>query len=380
MTRNHKTPAWARARTKTVKVGGLYLGGGNPVSIQSMTNTDTANLKATLAQVKRLEKAGCQIVRLAVPDLAAARAIKTIKKRCAIPLVADIHFDYRLALESLESGVDKLRINPGNIGSKDKIRQVVKATAGRGVPIRIGVNAGSLERDILAKHGRPTAGGLVESALRHVRILEDLDFTDIVISLKGSEVPMTIEACRLMSRKCKYPLHLGITEAGTAYAGAIRSAVGIGALLAQGIGDTIRVSLSGDPVKEVEAARIILQSLDLGNFGPIVLACPTCGRAKIDVERIANQVEKGIKNVKTTLKIAVMGCAVNGPGEARQADIGIAGGHQGRGLLFKNGKVTEMVDEKRMVQRLLAEIEKMSGKLKPADKGGSWPRVKKYSS
>jgi len=330
------------------------------MAIQSMTNTDTADAVSTLAQIKKLEKAGCQIVRLAVPDQAAARSLKQIRQGTKMPLVADIHFDHRLALLALEAGVDKLRINPGNIGSKDKIKQVVKAAAQRGVPIRIGVNAGSLEKDILSRHGRPTARGLVESALRHVKILEDLGFTDIVISLKGSEVPMTIEAYRLMSRRSGYPLHLGITEAGTAYAGAIRSAVGIGALLAQGIGDTIRVSLSGDPVKEVEAARIILQSLDLGSFGPVVLACPTCGRAKIDVAGIAGQVERSVRNIKVPLKIAVMGCAVNGPGEARQADIGIAGGHQGRGLLFKKGKVVEMVDEKNMVERLLAEIYKMS--------------------
>ncbi|MBI4727488.1 flavodoxin-dependent (E)-4-hydroxy-3-methylbut-2-enyl-diphosphate synthase [candidate division TA06 bacterium] len=362
MSKNINDPTSPRAKTKTVKIGGFYIGGENPVSIQSMTNTDTADPKATLAQIKKLENAGCQIVRLAVPDQAAARALKLIRQGTKMPLVADIHFDHRLALMALEAGVDKLRINPGNIGSQDKIKQVVRAAAQRGVPIRIGVNAGSLEKDILARHGRLTALGLVESALRHVRILEDLGFTDIVISLKGSEVPMTIEAYRIMSRRSKYPLHLGITEAGTAYAGAIRSAVGIGSLLAQGIGDTVRVSLSGDPVKEVEAARIILQSLDLGSFGPVVLACPTCGRAKIDVERIASQVEKRIRNIKAPLKIAVMGCAVNGPGEARQADIGIAGGHRGRGLLFKKGKAVEMVDEKMMVVRLLAEINKMSQK------------------
>ena len=349
-----------RAGTRSVKVGGLHIGGGNPIPIQSMTNTDTADPRSTLAQIKRLEKAGCQIIRLAVPDQQAARALKQIRRRTGMPLVADIHFDHRLALLALEAGVDKLRINPGNIGSKDKIKQVVKAAAQRGVPIRIGVNAGSLEKDILARHGHPTAAGMVESALRHVSILEDMGFEDIVISLKGSEVPMTIEAYRQMSRRSKYPLHIGITEAGTAYAGAIRSAVGIGALLSQGIGDTIRVSLSGDPLKEVVAARIILQSLDLGSFGPVVLACPTCGRARIDVAGIAGQVEKMVKNVRTPLKIAVMGCAVNGPGEARQADIGIAGGNKGRGLLFKKGNVVEMVDEKMMVQRLLAEIGKMS--------------------
>jgi (E)-4-hydroxy-3-methylbut-2-enyl-diphosphate synthase len=360
MSKNLKHKPLTRDKTKPIEIGGLYIGGGNPVAIQSMTNTDTADPKATLAQIKRLEMAGCHIIRLAVPDRAAARALRQIRQGTKLPLVADIHFDHRLALLALEAGVDKLRINPGNIGSKDKIKQVVRAAAQRGVPIRIGVNAGSLEKDILARHGRPTALGLVESALRHIRILEDLNFTDIVISLKGSEVPVTIEAYILMSRISKYPLHLGITEAGTAYNGAIRSAVGIGALLARGIGDTIRVSLSGDPVKEVEAARIILQSLDLGAFGPVVLACPTCGRAKIDVERIASRVENGIKNIKAPLKVAVMGCAVNGPGEARQADLGIAGGGNGKGLLFKKGKAAEVVDEKMMVERLLAEIHKMS--------------------
>ncbi|MDO9391145.1 MAG: flavodoxin-dependent (E)-4-hydroxy-3-methylbut-2-enyl-diphosphate synthase [bacterium] len=362
MSKNPINRHWPRARTKTVKIGGISIGGTNQVAIQSMTTTGTADHKSTLAQIKRLEKAGCQIIRLAVPDQEAARALKQIRQGTKLPLVADIHFDHRLALLALEAGVDKLRINPGNIGSRDKIKQVVRAAARRGVPIRIGVNAGSLEKDILARHGRPTAAGLVESALRHILILEDLDFTDIVISLKGSEVPMTIEAYRIMSRRSKYPLHLGITEAGTAYAGAIRSAVGIGSLLSQGIGDTIRVSLSGDPVKEVEAARIILQSLDLGSFGPVVLACPTCGRARIDVARIAGQVERKIKNIITPLKIAVMGCAVNGPGEARQADLGIAGGSNGKGLLFKKGKVVETVAENMMIERLLAEIGKMSPK------------------
>ncbi|MDO9693946.1 MAG: flavodoxin-dependent (E)-4-hydroxy-3-methylbut-2-enyl-diphosphate synthase [Candidatus Latescibacteria bacterium] len=350
----------ARSRTKAVRIGAISIGGHNPIAIQSMTNTDTSDPGSTLAQIKKLEKAGCQIVRLAVPDQAAARALKQVRQATKLPLVADIHFDHRLALLALEAGVDKLRINPGNIGSRDKIRQVVRAALQRGVPIRIGVNAGSLEKDILARHGRPTAAGLVESALRHVAILEDLGFADIVISLKGSEVPMTMEAYRIMSQRSKYPLHLGITEAGTVYAGAIRSAVGIGSLLSQGIGDTIRVSLSGDPVKEVEAARIILQSLDLGSFGPVVLACPTCGRARIDVAGIAGRVERRIRGIKTPLKIAVMGCAVNGPGEARQADLGIAGGSNGKGLLFKKGKIVEMVDEKMMVERLLAEIGKIS--------------------
>ncbi|MDQ7798670.1 MAG: flavodoxin-dependent (E)-4-hydroxy-3-methylbut-2-enyl-diphosphate synthase [Candidatus Edwardsbacteria bacterium] len=349
---------YPRRRSQPVKVGNLAIGGNAPVSIQSMTNTDPCDVKATLAQIKKLEKAGCQIVRLAVPDKKSATALVRIRQGTKMPLVADIHFDHRLALIALDAGVDKLRINPGNIGSKDKIRQVVKAAAGKKVPIRIGVNAGSLEKDILARDGHPTARGMVDSALRHARILEDLGFDDIVISLKGSDVPMTIEAYRKISPMVPYPLHLGITEAGTPAAGAIRSAVGMGTILAEGIGDTIRVSLSGDPVKEIPVAREIVQSLGLGTFGPVVHACPTCGRCKIDVAGIAAQVERRIAGIKKPLKIAVMGCAVNGPGEAREADLGIAGG-DGLGLLFQKGKIISKVKEKDMVSQLVTLAKKM---------------------
>ena len=331
------------------------MGGGHPVAIQSMTTTNTRDVRATVAQIKRLERAGCEIVRVAVPDREAAVALKAIRSKISLPLVADIHFDHRLALLALDAGVDKLRINPGNIGTLDNVRKVVKAAKARKVPIRIGVNAGSLEKDILTKHGHPTAAAMVASVLRHVGILKKLDFTDIVISLKGSDVPMTISACRMMSEKTDHPLHLGITEAGTAYAGAIRSAVGIGTLLADGIGDTLRVSLCGDPVKEIEAAKIILQSLGLRTFGPVVIACPTCGRCQIDVEKIARRVEAVVKHLKTPLKIAVMGCAVNGPGEAREADIGICGG-KGRGAVIRKGKVVATVREQDLVSALLREI------------------------
>ncbi|MCU0605848.1 MAG: flavodoxin-dependent (E)-4-hydroxy-3-methylbut-2-enyl-diphosphate synthase [Candidatus Edwardsbacteria bacterium] len=344
-----------RRRTRMVRVGGVALGGGRPVAIQSMTNTDTRDVRSTVAQIRRLAKAGCEIVRLAVPDAAAAAALAGIRRRTDLPLVADIHFDHRLALAALDAGVDKLRINPGNIGPAENVWKVVKAAKARNVPIRIGVNAGSLERDILRKHGHPTAAGMVESALRHVRLLERAGFGDIVLSLKGSDVPMTIAAYRLAARACRYPLHLGITEAGTAFAGAVRSAVGIGALLAEGIGDTIRVSLCGDPVKEIAAARLILQSLDLRVFGPTVIACPTCGRCQIDVERIARRVEAAVRGMTRPLRIAVMGCAVNGPGEARQADVGICGG-QGRGAVIRKGKVVATVRERDLVPALLREI------------------------
>lgn len=328
------------------------------MSIQSMTNTDPCDVAATLIQIKKLERAGCQIVRMAVPDKKAATALARIRQGTKIPLVADIHFDHRLALMALDAGVDKLRINPGNIGSSSKVREVVKAAKIKKVSIRIGVNAGSLEKDILARDGHPTAQGMVESALCHVQMLEDLGFDDIVISLKGSDVPMTIEAYRKISKMVQHPLHLGITEAGTPAAGAVRSAVGIGTLLAEGIGDTVRVSLSGDPVKEIPVAREILQSLGLGAFGPTVHACPTCGRCKIDVAKIAGQVEKEIAGIKKPLKIAVMGCVVNGPGEAREADLGIAGG-DGLGLLFQKGRIVAKVKEKDMVVKLVSLAKKM---------------------
>jgi (E)-4-hydroxy-3-methylbut-2-enyl-diphosphate synthase len=349
---------YPRRKTKAVKVGKIVIGGNALVSIQSMTNTDTCDVRATLAQIKKLEQAGCQIVRLAVPNEKAAAALAKIRQGTKASLVADIHFDHRLALMALDAGIDKLRINPGNIGAKDKIKQVVKAADKRKVPIRIGVNAGSLEKDILVKFGHPTANGMVVSALRHVKILEDMGFYNMVISLKGSNVSMTIEAYRKISKMVNYPLHLGITEAGTSVAGAIRSAVGIGTLLAEGIGDTMRVSLSGDPLNEVPVAKEILQSLDMGKFGPMVHACPTCGRCKIDVAKIAGQVESKITGIKKPLNIAVMGCMVNGPGEAREADLGIAGGN-GVGLLFKKGKIIGRVKEKDMVAQLISQIKKI---------------------
>ncbi len=356
MSRNDGT---VRRRSATVRIGSVTIGGGRPVAIQSMASTDTRDVRATLAQIRRLQRAGCEIVRLAVPDRAAAAALKQIRAGTAVPLVADIHFDHRLALAALDAGVDKLRINPGNIGPIENVREVVKAAKVRKVPIRIGVNAGSLERDILRKHGRPTAAGMVESALRHARMLERLDFRGIVLSLKGSDVPMTIAACRLIAGKVPYPLHLGVTEAGTAFAGAVRSAVGIGTLLAEGIGDTIRVSLCGDPVREMEAAKLILQSLGLRSFGPTVIACPTCGRCSIDVEKIARRVEAAVKGIGRPLKIAVMGCAVNGPGEAREADVGICGG-RGRGALIRRGRVVATVRERELVPALLREIAALS--------------------
>ncbi len=353
-----------RRRTRQVAVGPVKIGGGAPVSIQSMANTDTRDVRATVSQIRRLAAAGCEIVRLAVPDMEAARALRLIRGLTIMPLVADIHFDHRLALAALKAGADKLRINPGNIGSQTKIREIVKAAKGRGVPIRIGVNAGSLEKDILSRHGRPTARGMVESALRHVGLLEKLGFEDIVVSLKGSDVSMTIQACRLFSSKSDYPLHLGITEAGTAFAGAVRSAVGMGTLLAEGIGDTIRVSLAGDPAEEVRTAKIILQALGLRRFGPTVIACPTCGRCRIDVAGIADRVERGLSRLGAPLTVAVMGCAVNGPGEAREADLGIAGGNR-EGLLFMKGRIVCRVPEREMAERLLKEAFRLAGNAGP---------------
>jgi len=347
-----------RKYTKAVKVGNIQIGGNAPVSIQSMTNTDTRNIEATVAQIMQLEQAGCDIVRMAIPDMEAAYAVSEIKKRTHIPLVADIHFDYRLAVECIKRGIDKVRINPGNIGSSERVRDVVKAAKERGIPIRIGVNSGSVEKELLEKYGGPTPEAMVESALKHVRILEENSFDDIVISLKASNVPMTIAAYRIMSQTVGYPLHLGVTEAGTIWSGTIKSAVGIGSLLADGIGDTIRVSLTGDPVEEVKVAMQILKSLDLRKGGLELISCPTCGRTQIDLIRIANEVEKRLQNVEKNIKVAVMGCAVNGPGEAREADIGIAGGN-GFGLIFKKGEIIKKVPEDKLVEELLKEIEQM---------------------
>ena len=344
-----------RRKTKKVWVGKVAIGGGAPISVQSMTKTDTRDVSSTIRQIKKLEKAGCEIIRVAVPDMESTNALPQIKKNINIPLVADIHFDYRLALKAIESGVDKLRINPGNIGAKWKVEQIVKAAEERKIPIRIGVNAGSVPRDLLAKYKKASPQALVEAAIRQIRILEDIDFNDIVISVKAFDVPTTIQAYELISQKVDYPLHLGITEAGLPQAGSIRSALGIGLLLAQGIGDTIRVSLTGDPVEEVRVGYEILKSLNLREYGPTIISCPTCGRCEIDLIPMVKGVEKGMKNIKVPITVAVMGCVVNGPGEARYADVGIAGG-KGYGLLFRKGKIIGKVKEKDLVKALLNEV------------------------
>lgn len=347
-----------RKLTRKVKVGNKFVGGDSPVTIQSMTNTDTRDAKKTLEQINELYKAGCEIIRCAVPDMAAAEGLKEICANSPIPVVADIHFDYKLALEAVKNGVSAIRINPGNIGSDERVRLVVEACKEKGLPIRIGVNSGSLEKDILRRDGKPTAKGLVESALRHVRILEELDFHDIVISIKSSNVKMMIDSYRLMSESCNYPLHLGVTESGTTFRGTIKSSIGIGTLLAEGIGDTIRVSLTSDPVEEIKVAKEMLIALELRASGMQFISCPTCGRTEINLIKIAEEVEKTLENSDKNLKIAVMGCIVNGPGEAREADIGIAGGN-GEGIIFKKGKVIRKVKEEELVRALLEEIESL---------------------
>lgn len=350
----------SRQRTRRIHIGNVPVGGGAPIPVQSMTNTDTRDAGATIRQIQDLALAGCEIIRVAVPDGIAADSLKEITRQSPIPVIADIHFDYRLALKSIANGVHGLRLNPGNIGGADKIREVVKAAGEKRIPIRIGVNAGSLDRDILNRYGKVTARGLVESALQHVRLLEELNFFDIKISLKAFDIPLMVEAYRLISRKVDYPLHIGVTEAGTPWVGTIRSAVGIGALLTMGIGDTLRVSLTGDPVQEVRVGFEILKSLDLRQRGPVIVSCPTCGRTEIELIRIAEEVEARIRDIRVPLKVAVMGCVVNGPGEAREADIGIAGG-KGTGLLFKKGQVVRKLAEKDLVEELVKEIELMCG-------------------
>ena len=347
----------ARRFTRKVRVGTVEIGGDAPVAVQSMTNTSTADAAATVDQIKRLEAAGCDIVRVAVPDQKAAQAIKEIKASISIPLVADIHFDHKLALAALESGADKLRINPGNIGSREKVEAVAKAAKERGVPIRVGVNAGSIDR---SKYGVPTAQALVDSALDEVRILERLQFHNIAISLKAFDVPTTIEACCAIATMMPYPLHVGITEASTPRAGSIRSAVGIGALLYMGIGDTIRVSLTAEPCEEVVAGYDILKSLNLRQRGPTLVSCPTCGRTEIDLIRLVEKVEAYLAKVERPLKVAVMGCVVNGPGEAREADVGIAAG-KGRGVVFRQGKIVRTVPEQQLFQALTEEMEALCG-------------------
>jgi (E)-4-hydroxy-3-methylbut-2-enyl-diphosphate synthase len=349
-----------RKVTRQINIGNIPIGGGAPVSVQSMTNTDTRDVAATAAQIQRLAEAGCEIIRVAVPDSTAADALKRIKELSPIPVIADIHFDYRLALQAIENGIDALRLNPGNIGDADKVREVVKAAKERNIPIRIGVNAGSLDKIILEKYQGVTAEGLVESAIQHIGILEELDFFDIKVSLKAFEIPLLMEAYRLVAERVDYPLHIGVTESGTPWAGTIRSAVGIGALLSQGIGDTLRVSLTGDPVKEVRVGFEILKAIGLREKGPVIVSCPTCGRTEIELIRIAEEVEARIQHITKPIKVAIMGCVVNGPGEAREADVGIAGG-KGVGLLFRKGQVIRKVPEADMVEELLKEIEDILG-------------------
>lgn len=344
--------------TKKINIGGTFVGGGAPVSIQSMTNVKTRDIEKTAEQINELSANGCEIIRVAVPDMDSAMAIDKIKERISIPLVADIHFDYKLALECIKRGADKIRINPGNIGSKERVLKVAEAAGKKGIPIRIGVNGGSLEPHILKKYGRPTPEGMVESALYHIKLLEDCGFYDIAVSLKASDVKTTVEAYRLMSKKSDYPLHLGVTEAGTAWGGTIRSAMGIGALLLDGIGDTIRVSLTADPIEEVIAAKEILRSAGLRENGVRVVSCPTCARCQINMIPIAEKVTKAVEKFKKPMKVAVMGCAVNGPGEAKDADIGVAGGN-GCGLIFKKGEILRRVPEDRIFTELMLEIEKM---------------------
>ncbi len=342
--------------TKQINVGGVLVGGGAPIAVQSMTNTDTRDAAATLAQIRALAAAGCDIVRCAVPDLEAAHALGEICEKSPIPVVADIHFDYKLALESLAAGVHKVRINPGNIGADDRVKAVANEAARRGVPIRIGVNSGSVEREILAKFGGPTPEAMVESALYHASLLNRFDFDDICISIKSSSVPYTMQAYQMMHEKTNYPLHLGVTEAGTEYMGTIKSAAGIGGLLALGIGDTIRVSLTDDPVKEIGAALAILKAVGLNDDGINVVSCPTCGRTRIDLIGIAKEVEQRCLSIRgKKMKVAVMGCAVNGPGEAREADLGIAGG-DGVGLIFRKGEIIKKVPQTELVDALMAEI------------------------
>ncbi|MBQ3988219.1 MAG: flavodoxin-dependent (E)-4-hydroxy-3-methylbut-2-enyl-diphosphate synthase [Ruminococcus sp.] len=341
-----------------VKAGNVLIGGGAPVSVQSMLNVPSTDIEGSVAQAKRLEQAGCQIIRAAIPDMDAVRLIPALKEAVSVPIVADIHFNYKLALEACAAGVDKIRINPGNIGSDDRVKAVADACKSRGIPIRIGVNSGSLEKEILAKYGHPTPQALCDSALYHASLLEKFDFYDIVLSMKSSTVSTMIQAYELAAAQCDYPLHLGVTEAGTERMGVIKSAAGLGALLTKGIGDTIRVSLTADPVREVYAADDILRALDLKEGGVQFVSCPTCGRTRIDLVKIANEVEDRLRGCTKNIKVAVMGCVVNGPGEAREADIGIAGG-DGCGLVFKKGEVIAKVDESRLVDALMEEIEKL---------------------
>ncbi|MEG0306874.1 MAG: flavodoxin-dependent (E)-4-hydroxy-3-methylbut-2-enyl-diphosphate synthase [Clostridium sp.] len=347
-----------RRETKKIKVGNIYIGGDSNISVQSMTNTDTRDVVATVNQIKELERCGCDIVRCAVPDMEAAEAIKHIVKQINIPLVADIHFDYKLALKSMENGISKLRINPGNIGDISRVEMVAKMAKEKKIPIRIGVNSGSLEKDILNKYGRVCSEALAESALNHVKILEAVNFEDIIISIKSSDVVQMIEAYNIVSQKTNYPLHIGVTEAGTIWRGSIKSSVGIGALLSQGIGDTLRVSLTGDVKEEVKVGKEILKSLGLISGGIKFVSCPTCGRTQINLIKIAEEAERRLGHIDKDIKVAIMGCIVNGPGEAREADLGIAGGN-GEGLIFKKGEIIRKVKEEHLLDELIKEVENL---------------------
>lgn len=343
---------------KEVKIGKIAIGGENPVAIQSMISVPSTDIEGSVKQAVELEKAGCEIIRAAIPDMAAVELIPAIKDKISIPLVADIHFDYRLALAAVENGIDKIRINPGNIGSEERTRQVVEACGNAGVAIRVGVNGGSLDKRLLEKYGSPTAEALAESAMDHVAILEKYGFTDTVISIKSSNVKTMINACRLVAERCDYPLHLGVTEAGTEHMGIIKNAIGIGGLLVDGIGSTIRVTLTADPVREIYAAKDILKAAGVRNFGVNIVSCPTCGRTRIDLIKLANEVEEALRGCEKPITVAVMGCAVNGPGEAREADIGVAGGN-GNALLFKKGEIVRSVDADKIFETLLEEAEKL---------------------
>jgi (E)-4-hydroxy-3-methylbut-2-enyl-diphosphate synthase len=347
-----------RRKTRQISLGTVKIGWGAPVAVQSMCNTDTRDVDATLGQIRRLEAAGCEVVRVAVPDEDAAKALGGIRKGTKVPLIADIHFSHALALEAVKQGADGLRINPGNIGGRDKVSEVVKACKERNLPIRIGVNAGSLEKRLLEKYGHPTPEAIVESAFGHIRILEDLDYRNIKVSLKASDVLTTVEAYRLFAKQSDYPVHIGISEAGTKHAGTIKSSVGLGILLSEGIGDTMRVSLTADPVEEVRVAYEILKSLKIRQRGVNLISCPTCGRTEIDIIGLAETVERRLAHITEPLTVAVMGCVVNGPGEAREADIGIAGG-KGTGLLFKHGEIVRKFDEKDLADVLVGEVEKI---------------------
>lgn len=347
-----------REHTRIIQIGDCEIGGGNPIAIQSMTNTKTEDVSATVSQILVLERAGCEIIRCAVPTMEAAEALSQIKRQIHIPLVADIHFDYRLAIAAIENGADKIRINPGNIGSRERVKAVVDAAKERGIPIRVGVNSGSLEKEIVEKYGRVTAEGLVESALLNVRMIEDMGYDRMVISIKSSDVLMCIKAHELIAERTDYPLHVGITESGSVQAGGIKSAIGLGNILYQGIGDTIRVSLTGDPLEEIRAAKLILRTLGLKRGGVTVVSCPTCGRTQIDLIGLAEKVEAMVQDMDLDIKVAVMGCVVNGPGESREADIGIAGG-KGEGLLMKKGEVIKKVPEGELLQALKEELDSL---------------------